>query len=189
MNPVYICWKSIKQLWCSCPKHNVVCINNDPSLHQLCCTCSKYAGSIVRYPKEHYFFRYLTASLSLWGIHPTPPTSMVRHLGQRFDEGITLTVWITTFFCYNMSAGKRALQLLRFCTALSLRNDSSSPATISPVPVLTYTYNIHWIILKIKYIHQEKDDSIYCVNHIRKICHIHFHFEIIRHKHSFIFKW
>ncbi len=25
-----------------------------------------------------------------------PPTSMVRHLGQRFDEGITLTVWITT---------------------------------------------------------------------------------------------
>ncbi len=26
------------------------------------------------------------------------PTYMVGHLGRRFDEGITLTVWITTFF-------------------------------------------------------------------------------------------
>ncbi len=40
------------------------------------------------------FMRYATASFSFWGI---PSTSMVCHLGQRFDEGITLTVWITTF--------------------------------------------------------------------------------------------
>ncbi len=30
--------------------------------------------------------------------NPPPPTSMVCHLGWTFDEGITLTVWITTFF-------------------------------------------------------------------------------------------
>ncbi len=28
--------------------------------------------------------------------NPRPPTSMGRHLGRRFDEGITLAVWITT---------------------------------------------------------------------------------------------
>ncbi len=51
-----------------------------------------------------------------------PPTSMVRHLGWRFDEGITLTVWITTFFCH-ISRGKRALQLLHSCMALSIIHD------------------------------------------------------------------
>ncbi len=70
--------------------------------------------------KRHFFWRYATTSLSFRGI---PPTSMVRHLGQRFDEGITLTVWVTTFF-YSFSTGKRALQLLLSCMALSTKHSA-----------------------------------------------------------------
>ncbi len=43
-----------------------------------------------RAKKSIFWGRYSTASLSFWGI-PTP-TSIVHHLGRRFDEGITLTV-------------------------------------------------------------------------------------------------
>ncbi len=57
------------------------------------------------------------------------------------------------------------------------RNDSGALTTIRHVAMLTYTQDIHWIILKIKNIYQEKYDSIYCVNDIRIICHIHFHFD------------
>ncbi len=46
------------------------------------------------------------------GNHPSP-TSMVRHLGQSFDEGITLTVWITTFlFSTSLSVRESLLQTI-----------------------------------------------------------------------------
>ncbi len=62
-------------------------------------------------------------------------------------------------------------------------------ATIRHVAVFMYTYDIHWIKLNITHIHKEIYDSIYCINDIRIICHFHFHVELIRYKHSFIFKW
>ena len=53
------------------------------------------------------------ASLSFWGI---PPCSMVCHLGRSFCKRIP---WGT--LNYHISTGRRALQLLRRCMALSIK--------------------------------------------------------------------
>ncbi len=47
--------------------------------------------------KKHIFWEVFNSLTFILG---NPPTSMVCHLGWRFDEGITLTVWITTFFFF-----------------------------------------------------------------------------------------
>ncbi len=72
--------------------------------------------------KKHLFLEALNSLTFILG---NPPTSMVCHLGRRVEEGITLTVWITTFFFYYISIGKRALQLLCSCMALSMRQNVS----------------------------------------------------------------
>ncbi len=50
--------------------------------------------------KKHIFLEVFNSLTFILG---NPPTSMFSHLGRRFDEGITLTVWFTTFFLFRCS--------------------------------------------------------------------------------------
>ncbi len=68
--------------------------------------------------KKHLFWQVFNSITFILG---NPPTSMVCHLGQKFDDGITLTVWVTPFLFYHISTGKIVLQLLCSCMALSIK--------------------------------------------------------------------
>ncbi len=52
-----------------------------------------------------------------------------------FDQGITLTVWITTLF-YHISTGRCALQLLRCCIALCIILKDISQSRVQPIHFL-----------------------------------------------------
>ncbi len=62
--------------------------------------------------KKHLFLEVFNSLTFILGNPPTP-TSMVRHLRWRFDECITLTVWIITFFFTT------SLQVREFCSCFT----------------------------------------------------------------------